>query len=413
MRAFVIAALVGSLELAHAQGQFYPPELLQRSREARLWQQQYEASRGSSGGSTVQPGCGVINPFGYGYGYGGNPFGYGYGVSYLPYAVGGYYIDPYAGGLGYPLSYSPTGRYIEELNRRNTELQQELELARSAGAPRAGASGEQAPVRVDVPIRRVSKIDRAKNFEARAREKLIDGDRFFQAGQFARALEAYRSAGKLRPEDSTSRYLTAVTQFALRSYDASVAELKAGLKLNADWIESGFNVKTLFGNPDWYADRLAELAREVKKNPHDADRTFLLGFILFSSGELDMAQPVLEQAARLSADDGHLKPFFDYFAKLKETAPAEEAAPTAVPPTEIPSTDRDVDSPKKKETAERSKPSPTKGRTARTVRASEVESTQESTDLSIEGSPKPVRINVPAVRTTAGRQQGERRVNVR
>lgn len=63
---------------------------------------------------------------------------------------------------------------------------------------------------------------------------------------------------------------------------------------------------------------------------------FLLGFELFGAGERDQARTLLDQAARLSADDRHIKPFFDFYASLDELNSPPDANQPASSDKDVP-----------------------------------------------------------------------------
>lgn len=224
---------------------------------------------------------------------------------------------------GYPAFYGSLygydSSYGDSLRDENAWLYRELRTLHQQNEALQERLVKQGPeAKLEVPD------GRRRAAAERAKQALLTGTRRFKAGDYRRAADRFADAIKAAPDDATPYFFRAFALFAAGQFPAAVDATKAGLKINADWPLADFDMKQLYGDPADLVPQLANLAAELKANPLDRDRLFLLGFVLFVTDDPGKAQPLLEQAARLEADDTHLKSFLDYYRR--QAAPAPQAA---------------------------------------------------------------------------------------
>jgi hypothetical protein len=219
-------------------------------------------------------------------------------VTGVPWVFGSYGYSPFYDPYAYDLANRNVllRRELDELERQNVQLRKQLK--------------DDAGVRVNVGPR----LNRAeKTKQARSQQQMEAGVRLFRAGRFSAAAERFQSAAEASAE-ATPYFLLAHARFASRRYAEAVQSLKRGIEINPDWLMLDFDARALYADPELIVTQLAHLAIEVEANPLDRDRLLLLGFELFVTGQTDRARPILEQVARLSNNDAHVKPFLDYYA---------------------------------------------------------------------------------------------------
>ncbi len=165
----------------------------------------------------------------------------------------------------------------------------------------------------------------------RAEASLKSGMRHFQRGAYIQAAQKFEQARNL--PNASAMFLAGQAYIAAGQFDRAVDAIKEGLHQNPGWPTAEVDLRALYPNGDDLLAQMGTLAKRLKEQPNNADLMFLLGFELFGAGERDKARAILDQAARLSADDRHLKPFFDFYASLEggtpngprdETTPAED-----------------------------------------------------------------------------------------
>jgi len=123
------------------------------------------------------------------------------------------------------------------------------------------------------------------------------GKTAFAAGEYGRALELFRKAADLNPNDATTYYLLAQTQFAVGKYREAVASLSAGMTFKGDWSAAKFKPRDLYGKAAETFDRhIDELRAAVVQYPDDASLSFLLGHQLWFDDKPDQAKPHLTKA---------------------------------------------------------------------------------------------------------------------
>jgi tetratricopeptide (TPR) repeat protein len=280
------------------------------------------------GGVNTLPNCNIgCRP---GQNWGGNGWGCNTGWGWNT----AYYGFPYAGwGYNYGTSVGfQQGYYQGAVDRENQLLREELlrqqwqmEQDRLRNNQ---AIGDAKDNNLPVPPRAVQRERVERN---RAEASLKSGMRHFQRGAYTQAAQKFEQARNL--PNASAMFLAGQAYIAAGQFDRAVDAIKEGLDQNPGWPTAEVDLRALYPNGDDLLAQMGTLAKRLKEQPNNADLMFLLGFELFGAGERDKARAILDQAARLSADDRHLKPFFDFYASLEggtpngprdETTPAED-----------------------------------------------------------------------------------------
>jgi tetratricopeptide (TPR) repeat protein len=131
-----------------------------------------------------------------------------------------------------------------------------------------------------------------------------DADRIVEAGrkafadsQYGRALELFRKAAEITPNEPSAHYLVSQAYFALGKYREAVAAITAGMALRADWSEARFNSRDLYSRqPPAFDEHLAALRKAATAFPDDPALAFLLGHQLWFDGKREEARPFLLKA---------------------------------------------------------------------------------------------------------------------
>jgi tetratricopeptide (TPR) repeat protein len=257
------------------------------------------------------------NGWGFNTGLGWNTVYYGY-----PYSGWGY---NYGANVGYQQGY-----YQGAVDRENQLLREELlrrewQMEQEALRRNANAQGEANDNNIPVPPRVTQKERVERN---RAEASLKSGMRHFQRGSYVQAAQKFEQARNL--PNASAMFLAGQAYIAAGQFDRAVDAIKEGLRQNPDWPTAEVDLRALYPNGDDLLGQMGSLAKRLKEQPNNADLMFLLGFELFGAGERDKARAILDQAARLSPDDRHLKPFFDFYAALEGVTvdrPSGESAP--------------------------------------------------------------------------------------
>jgi tetratricopeptide (TPR) repeat protein len=246
------------------------------------------------------------------YGYPGGGWGYGYGSNV---------------NLGYQQGY-----FQGALERENQLLREEL-LRRQWEQERQAANRPQD----DQPPLAPKATQKERVERTRAEASLKSGMRHFQRGSYLMAAQKFELAQAI--PNGSALFLAGQAYLAAGQFDRAVAAIKEGLERNPSWPTAEVDLQKLYPNRDELFAQMGSLARELKDRPNDPDLLFLLGFELFGAGEQEKARTLLDRAARLSADDAHIQPFMDFFAKVDPVAAGSKVADPKMPPskaTDIP-----------------------------------------------------------------------------
>jgi hypothetical protein len=126
------------------------------------------------------------------------------------------------------------------------------------------------------------------------------GRKAFTDGQYGRALELFRRAAEVTPNEPSAHYLIAQAEFALGKYREAVAAITAGMALRADWPDARLVARDLYWKkPELFDEHLKALRHAVAAFPDDAGLLFLLGHQLWFDGKRDEARPLFQKAAAL------------------------------------------------------------------------------------------------------------------
>ena len=133
----------------------------------------------------------------------------------------------------------------------------------------------------------------------RAEADLIadNGTKAFADGQYGRALELFRKAAEITPNEPSAHYRVAQAQFARGKYREAVAAIAAGMALRADWSEARFTHRSMYWKkPAVFDDHLNALRQAATAFPDDPDLLFLLGHQLWFDGQRDEAKAYIQKA---------------------------------------------------------------------------------------------------------------------
>ena len=161
---------------------------------------------------------------------------------------------------------------------------------------------EKKPMEVDLGIKSGEfplAAGKAANPRVEADRQIEMGRESFDKSQFGRALDRFRRATVIAPEEATSWFNLAQAQFAAGKYDDAVTSISEGMKRRPDWPQSRFRSRDLYLNlPATYDVHLRDLRTALEADRNDPRLLFLLGVELWFDGRRDEATPLFERAAK-------------------------------------------------------------------------------------------------------------------
>jgi Tfp pilus assembly protein PilF len=170
----------------------------------------------------------------------------------------------------------------------------------AARAPKVAAKVPVVPpppparVEVDEPARKpLGRADADRLAEA--------GRKAFTAGQYGRALELFRRAVEIMPNEGSAHFLVSQAEFALGKYREAAAAVAAGMAVRPDWPDARFVARDLYWKtPELFDDHLKALRQAVEAFPDDAGLLFVLGHQLWYDGKPDEARVLFQKAVALT-----------------------------------------------------------------------------------------------------------------
>ena len=228
---------------------------------------------------------------------------------YAPYVGGACGYDPYT-GYQYPYVYPPiSGTYYLPPVLSD-------DIFGPGAAQRFVAPGDQSRPKPNAGIFRDDDAnepkrgaERGTNAQALARagKFLSYGDARFAKQEYLDANDRYREASRSAPQLADAWFRQGFALVAIGRYDAALAAIRRGLKLDPKWAKSDFTLRDLYGpDPmpkDAHRDELAEAA---EANPNDADLLLLLGIHLYFDGQAQRAKTFFDRARELGSADVQL-----------------------------------------------------------------------------------------------------------
>jgi tetratricopeptide (TPR) repeat protein len=131
--------------------------------------------------------------------------------------------------------------------------------------------------------------------ESHRQQKL--GREAFEILQYGRALERWKQAVKVAPQDSPSYFLLAQAQMATGKYHEAVVSIETGMQLRVDWPTARFDPKDLYGkNQAFYDQHLQALKEALRSNPDNPELLFLVGYQYWFGANVDEAKKHFEKA---------------------------------------------------------------------------------------------------------------------
>ena len=167
---------------------------------------------------------------------------------------------------------------------------------RAAGKPPAKAEVGAAIPNVPKQAPKLAPVAEADRVAEAAKKAFADG-------QYGRALELFRRAVVITPQDASAHFNVAQTAFALGKYRDAVEAIKAGVALRPDWADARFVARNLYSKkPAAFDDHLKALREAVTAFPEDPTLLFLLGHQLWFDNKVAEARPFLQKALDFGKD---------------------------------------------------------------------------------------------------------------
>jgi hypothetical protein len=169
-------------------------------------------------------------------------------------------------------------------------------------------------------------------------ELMIEGVQLFYEGKYNEAAATFLRVTLADRHNIDATLAYAVARFATGDYQISALAVRRGIRRMPEVVNSGFDVRDRYGNPDDFEKHLSRLERFVVENPELEEGWTVLGFIRHFSGQRELAAETFEGLKTLPKADLEVVQIFLNAEFPDETAPTGtgEVSPMLPPVSDRP-----------------------------------------------------------------------------
>lgn len=139
----------------------------------------------------------------------------------------------------------------------------------------------------------------------RSAQLVVIGDRLLRSNNVKRAEERYLQASRLDPSSSGPRIRLAQVAFIRGNYDEAADRLREAQAVQPSWLETPFDIQSIYGEPGDFAQRIATLESHVNAYPDDRNAWLVLGAQWYLTGRIAKSTDIfnrLDDPARRPED---------------------------------------------------------------------------------------------------------------
>lgn len=138
---------------------------------------------------------------------------------------------------------------------------------------------------------------------------IVEGKDAFAVKSYGLALQHFRRAASIKPQDELGYVLQVEALFALGKYREAVEMIHATLLLKPSWPSTLFHPRDLYEAAADYEERIKTLEQTLAARANDPVLLFLYAYQLWFDGRKDEARPVFERALPLVQDKSGIERF--------------------------------------------------------------------------------------------------------
>lgn len=132
---------------------------------------------------------------------------------------------------------------------------------------------------------------------------LAAGKRYFKEGRYDLAVDALLQAVLAAPQDGVPKLYFGLAHFAVGDFGYAVYAIRRGMDRVPDWGKEDMDLRYLYGEPADFDQHLAVLTAHVQRSPADGDAHFLLGYMLYFTGQYQLAIKQLDLALQIDGNN--------------------------------------------------------------------------------------------------------------
>ncbi len=128
------------------------------------------------------------------------------------------------------------------------------------------------------------------------------GDAYFNLDMYGEAIEAYKQAMRIKPDDATALFMIGVSYNNLSLYNEAIESFKKAVKINPDFEGIYNDLGFAYYKLGRYLDAVDVLRQAIKIKPDYTEAYYNLGFVYRELGWFQEAIETFKQAIRINPD---------------------------------------------------------------------------------------------------------------
>ncbi len=141
--------------------------------------------------------------------------------------------------------------------------------------------------------------------QQRADHGFTAGKRYFKQGKYSLAVEAFQQAVLAAPRDGVPKFYFGLAHFSAGDYEYAAYAIRRGMDRVPSWGKNEMDPRYLYGKSADLDRHLAALTAHVERDPANGDARFLLGYMLYFTGQYAPALEQFDLAMQIGAGDRH------------------------------------------------------------------------------------------------------------
>ncbi len=208
-------------------------------------------------------------------------------------------------------------KYVINLLDEYNKLKKKIELpslpATFIPAPPPAATLTHSPTPIPTPAPTPPPTPGSTDELEKAKAKVIDnlnssgaylhlGDAYFNLDMHGEAIEAYKQAIRIKPDDATALFMIGVSYNNLSLYNEAIESFKKAVKINPDFEGIYNDLGFAYYKLGRYLDAVDVLRQAIKIKPDYTEAYYNLGFVYRELGWFQEAIETFKQAIRINPD---------------------------------------------------------------------------------------------------------------
>jgi len=145
--------------------------------------------------------------------------------------------------------------------------------------------------------------ERVESVLAHASAYLDRGIELFRQGRYLEAADTFQVASEMDQGSAASRIYAGHALFAVGRYRDAVRHIRRAFELQPRIAHLTYDMRGDYDEPAEFNEQYKALQTALKLSPRDPDRLFMIGYVLYYSGQRSQSYPFLARVHKLDKSD--------------------------------------------------------------------------------------------------------------